>query len=177
MFVKPEVISEIEKIYAKTKYSPPHYLSMPESKGDSKKHPTQVVGNVGLYYVCYELSKRGWNAMPTARNAKGVDVVVYNQDATESHTIQVKALSKRSPVPLGGSLDHLIADFYVICRKVFEDEPETFIMTGQEIKDNVHVATTKRDGTLYRDGKVSIWLQPNSYEMYKDRWELVGDGY
>jgi len=28
----------------------------------------QIVGNTGLYYVCYELSKRGWNVMPTARN-------------------------------------------------------------------------------------------------------------
>jgi len=168
--------SELKKIVAKTKYSPPRYPSMPESKGDSKKHPTQVVGNVGLYYVCYELSKRGWNAMPTARNAKGVDVVVYNQDATESHTIQVKALSKRSPVPLGGSLDHLIADYYIICRKVFEGEPETFILTGEQIKDNVHIATKMRDGTPYKDGKVSIWLQPNSYEEFKDRWELIGDG-
>jgi hypothetical protein len=29
----------------------------------------QIVGNIGLYYVCYRLSCFGWNAMPTARNA------------------------------------------------------------------------------------------------------------
>ena len=50
----------------------------------------QLVGNIGLYYVCYELSRRGWNAMPTSRNARGVDVVIYNQAGTESHTIQSK---------------------------------------------------------------------------------------
>ena len=33
----------------------------------------QVVGNVGLYYVCYKLSLQGWNVMPTARNARGID--------------------------------------------------------------------------------------------------------
>jgi hypothetical protein len=32
----------------------------------------QVVGNVGLFYVCYRLSRLGWNVMPTARNARGV---------------------------------------------------------------------------------------------------------
>jgi hypothetical protein len=31
----------------------------------SKLNP-QVVGNVGLYYVCYRLSLDGWNVMPTA---------------------------------------------------------------------------------------------------------------
>ena len=34
------------------------------------KKSNQIVGNVGLYYVCYELSKRGWNVLPTSRNAK-----------------------------------------------------------------------------------------------------------
>jgi hypothetical protein len=28
----------------------------------------QLTGNIGLYYICYELSKRGWNALPTSRN-------------------------------------------------------------------------------------------------------------
>src|SRR5438552_2041836 len=65
----------------------------------------QVVGNVGLFYVCYRLSRFGWNVMPTARNAKGIDILIYSQDATRTHTLQVKALSKRNPVPLGGKLE------------------------------------------------------------------------
>jgi len=36
------------------------------------KNDAQVTGNVGLYWVCYQLSRMGWNAMPTARNARGV---------------------------------------------------------------------------------------------------------
>jgi hypothetical protein len=31
----------------------------------------QTVGNIGLHYVCYRLSRFGWNVMPTTRNAKG----------------------------------------------------------------------------------------------------------
>ena len=80
----------------------------------------QLVGNIGLYYVCYELSRRGWNAMPTSRNARGVDVVIYNQAGTESHTIQVKSLSKRNPAPFGGSLKSLIAEYIFIVNNVFE---------------------------------------------------------
>lgn len=39
----------------------------------------QIVGNVGLFYVCYQLCKRGWNAMPTSRNARGIDIIIYSQ--------------------------------------------------------------------------------------------------
>jgi hypothetical protein len=43
---------------------------------------TQTVGNIGLYYVCYQLSLRGWNVMPTARNSKGVDILTFSQNAS-----------------------------------------------------------------------------------------------
>ena len=43
--------------------------------------------------------------MPTARNARGVDIIAYSADASRFLGIQVKALSKRNPVPLGLSLD------------------------------------------------------------------------
>jgi len=42
----------------------------------------QITGNVGLYYCCYRLSLLGWNVMLTARNARGVDIIAYNKDAT-----------------------------------------------------------------------------------------------
>jgi hypothetical protein len=36
----------------------------------------QVIGNIGMYYAAYRLSQQGWNVMPTARNARGVDRVL-----------------------------------------------------------------------------------------------------
>jgi hypothetical protein len=65
----------------------------------------QVVGNIGMYYAAYRLSQQGWNVMPTARNARGVDLLAYDVNAHNYQGIQVKALSKRNPVPLGNSLD------------------------------------------------------------------------
>ncbi|HZW57961.1 MAG TPA: hypothetical protein VFF30_16850 [Nitrososphaerales archaeon] len=38
----------------------------------------QVTGNVGMYWVAYKLSSIGWNFMPTSRNAKGIDIVIYD---------------------------------------------------------------------------------------------------
>ena len=69
----------------------------------------QITGNVGLYYTCYELSRRGWNVMPTARNAKGVDIIAYNENADSYIGVQVKALKNKSAVPLGKSLEPVFA--------------------------------------------------------------------
>lgn len=80
-------------------------------------HPTldpQLTGKVGLYYCCYRLSLMGWNVMPTARNARGVDIIAYSRDASRFVGVQVKALSKRNPVPLGTSLDKVMGDFWII---------------------------------------------------------------
>lgn len=129
----------------------------------------QIVGNVGLYYVCYELSKRGWNVLPTSRNAKGVDVVIYNQKATQTLTIQVKALSEKNPVPFGSNLDNLIAEYVIICRKVFDEKPEMFIIKSNEVKEGIHKGE--------KDNKISYWLEPRNYEKYKDKWDTIGDGY
>lgn len=136
-----------------------------------KKLNSQTVGNVGMYYVCYHLSRLGWNVMPTARNAKGVDIIIYNQDASSTYTIQVKSLSKRTPVPLGSKLDNLFADWVVICRKIIDDSPECFILKPKEVKDIVD----KNE----KDGRISYWLQPKKYENEKffNKWERIGTGF
>lgn len=133
------------------------------------KTPNQIVGNAELYFVCYELTKRGWNVLPTSRNARGVDIVIYDEDAKRKHTVQVKALSKRDPVPMGTSLEHLIADFFIVCTKVFGPTPEVFIMRGCEVAELVHKGE--------KAGEASYWLEPKSYEAHKDAWDLIGTCY
>ena len=130
----------------------------------------QTVGNIGLFYVCYRLSRLGWNVMPTTRNAKGVDIIMYSQDAQRKLSIQVKALSRRAPVPLGTTLDHLFADYVVVCRRVIEEHPECFILTSDEVRELVHRGE--------KDGRISYWLQPREYEaqQFQEEWDRIGSG-
>jgi hypothetical protein len=130
----------------------------------------QTVGNIGLFYVCYRLSRMAWNVMPTTRNAKGIDIVMYSQDALQKLTVQVKALSKASPVPMSNKLDHLFADFVVVCRHVMRETPECFVMTPAEIRKLVHRGE--------KNGKVSFWLQPRDYatDEFREKWERIGWG-
>ena len=129
----------------------------------------QVVGNAGLYYCCYHLSLLGWNVMPTARNARGIDIVAYNHTATRFIAVQVKSLSKRAPVPLGNSLDKVMGDFWVIVNKVVS-EPSAFILLPSEIRELAHRGE--------KAGRVSYWLQPREYdqEEFRESWSRIGRG-
>lgn len=130
------------------------------------KHSTQVVGNSGLYLACYELSQRGWNVMPTARNAKGVDIIAYDADATSFRGLQVKALSKKAPVPLGQSLDKVMGDFWIIINNL-ATIPQTYILTPDEVMERAHRGE--------KEGRVSYWLQPRDYavDQFRDAWERI----
>lgn len=134
------------------------------------KLDTQIVGNVGLYYVCYNLSRMGWNVMPTTRNARGIDLVAYDKSGKEFGGIQVKALSRRNPVPLGTSLDKIMGDYWVIVNKLAGD-PTANVMRPDEVKYLAHRGE--------KDGRVSFWLQRTSYDSdeYKDAWSRIGFGH
>jgi len=132
--------------------------------------PTQTIGNIGMFYVCYKLSLFGWNVMPTSRNAKGVDIMIFSQNASRKFSIQVKTLSRRNPVPLGISLNNFLADYVVICIRNYPNEPICYVMIPSEVKELAHKGE--------KNGKVSYWLQPRAYEnsKYKENWVRIGHG-
>ncbi|MBV6390585.1 MAG: hypothetical protein JNIBNLAF_02316 [Nitrosomonas europaea] len=108
--------------------------------------------------------------MPTARNARGVDIIAYSRDASRFLGVQVKALSKRNPVPLGGNLDKCMGDFWVIVNKVTSQAPSAFVMFPSEVRDLAHRGE--------KDGRISYWLQPTSYDRpeYREAWARIGRG-
>jgi hypothetical protein len=148
-------------------------MPIPELSANHERASSQTVGNTGLFYVCYRLSFSGWNVMPTSRNAKGIDILVYSQDTSRMLTIQVKTLSKGSPVGLGNKLDHLFADFVVVCRHVLRKTPECFVLTSEEVRRLARQAYPKK-----KEGKVSFWLQPRDYgtDEFLEKWERIGLG-
>jgi hypothetical protein len=50
----------------------------------------QLTGNVGPVLLLLSAFPLGWNVMPTARNARGVDVIAYSADASRFVGVQVK---------------------------------------------------------------------------------------
>jgi len=137
----------------------------------SQKHAPQIVGNMGLFYACYQLSLLGWNAMPTSRNARGVDVICFSMDGRKMLTLQVKSLSrKKPPVPLGKSLDKIMGDFWVVVTNVASGRPECYILLPHEVRAMAHRGE--------KDGRVSYWLQPRRYavDSFREKWDRIGHG-
>ncbi len=108
--------------------------------------------------------------MPTVRNAKGADLYAASADESTVLPIQSKALSKRHPVPLGGSLDNLCSHWWVVTINANSDVPVSFVMTLDEVKAAAHRGENAA-------GKVSYWLQPRSYDdaTYRNAWHRLGE--
>ena len=126
----------------------------------------QVTGNIGLYWTCYHLSRTGWNAMPTARNARGVDIIAYDRNCSRRISVQVKTLSKRTPVPLGTSLDRIMGEFWVIVNNVIAS-PVAYVLVPSEVRRLAHRGE--------KEGRISYWLQPSAYctEDFRERWDRI----
>jgi hypothetical protein len=65
------------------------------ASGSFAKH---AKGTAGVHWVVSQLSLRGYVALPTTRNLKGVDVVAFNEKLSRFAFIQVKSTDK----PKGG---------------------------------------------------------------------------
>ena len=132
------------------------------------KLPNNIVGNTALYYVCYKLSARGWNVMPTTKNTAGIDAVCINRDGSLKRTIQVKGLTLRPAVPLGLNLDKIMGDFWVIVNSLGSDQPRTYILLPDEVR---------RLAVRNRSGKKAYWLPKRHYAMheYEEQWQRIGE--
>ena len=131
------------------------------------KLEAQIVGNIGLYYACYRLSRLGWNVMPTSRNTRGIDIVAHNRYRSHFVGVQVKTLSKRVPVPLGKNLNNIMGDFWIVVNNVMT-EPRAFVLLPMEVKNLAHRGE--------KDGRIAYWLQPASYdtEEFAEAWDRIG---
>ena len=128
------------------------------------KRPPQIVGNIGLYYACYQLSMLGWNVMPTARNARGIDIVCFSMDGTRMRTVQVKSLSKRTAVPLGQDLAKVMGDFWIVVNSLETDQPQAFVLLPHEVR-----------AMAAQDGKGAYWLERKKYDAdeFAEKWSRV----
>ena len=142
----------------------------------------RIVGSIGLYHACCELSRRGWRVTMTrrgwkhiSRNIGGVDINLLNKSATRNLTIQIMAVFDSTSVPLGDEIDNLSADFVMICTRTKNKHktintvlsiPDIFIMAKEEI-----TSAATRDAS-----NKGYWLNESEYKLHKDKWEKIGFG-
>ena len=129
--------------------------------------PKQMVGNIGLYYVCYEMSRRGWYVLPTTRNTRGVDLVAYNEDWSQSITIQVKCLSKaKQAVGFGKEPLKFLADFLIVVEALLNrgSEPSVYIIPKHAIEPLINI-----------DGAGNVWIEHKRWAQpkFQNNWSVL----
>ncbi|WP_242560019.1 MULTISPECIES: hypothetical protein [Pandoraea] len=144
-------------------------LNVPENfVGElSGSYKNSMTGNAGLHYVTWQLSRRGWHAMPTIRNARGSDLIVTDAEETRFFGVQSKALSKRHAVPLGKSLDKLRSPWWIVTIHANSDRPECFVMTVDEVRA---LSTQDANGGAF-------WLSAKAYDRdeFREGWHRLGN--
>lgn len=107
--------------------------------------------------------------MPTVRNARGADLYAASDDEARVLPVQSKALSKRAPVPLGGSLERLCSHWWIITINANTAAPTCYVMTLDEVRSAAHRGVSAT-------GTVSFWLPPKAYALptYHEAWERLG---
>jgi hypothetical protein len=137
-----------------------------------QKRNNLITGNTGMYFVAYQLSRRGWNVMPTSRNARGIDLLAYDANARNFLGLQIKTLSRgRNAVPLGLH-PQFLGDWWIVVTNVGNiaevENPECFVLTPGEVK---------RGAVQDEGAPQACWLPWDYYskERFKD-WDRIGRG-
>jgi len=143
--------------------------------------PTILAGVAGEYFVAAELSRRGFIASISLRNTRGIDIIVTNQSASRSVTIQCKTnqLGKKSWVLNDKSESYFSkGHFYVFVVLGKADERPNFHIVPSEVvakyTKESHDIWLKTPGAK---GQQHVGTSMRKFsdldDKYLDRWDLL----
>lgn len=148
---------------------------------DCKTKP-QLAGVAGEYFVAAELSRRGYIASISLRNARGIDILATNGEASRSVTIQCKTSQSSGTswmlndkcesfksenhfyvfVVLGGLQErprYHVVPSAIVAKYIYEGHRDWLKKTG--VRGQPHVDTPMRKFD-------------DAANEYLERWELLG---
>lgn len=144
-----------------------------------KLHPT-LSGVAGEYLTAGELSRRGYLAAITLRNAKGVDIIATNSTATKSVAIQVKTrYSRGQSWVLSEKAETYYAEnlFYVFVSLNFGEPADFHIVPSKIVAKTIREHNRRWLSTLGRKGQrhnqTSMRTFLDAEQKYKSAWDLL----
>ena len=157
----------------------------------------QFKGNLGMFLVCAELSKRNLIAMPTSRNMQGYDVIVLNPETKLSLPLQVKCGGKNGfPIlkahwrDFEQMIEKKVLSAFVFVDILDPDKPNYFIASEGEMKELLK-SSINRVSQQYQLKNTTTWEQmlnkentenrnPRNWaielrwiEEYRGKWETI----
>ena len=146
---------------------------------------TGLTGAAGEYYVAAELSRRGWLATVTIKNAPGTDVLAQRRETKRTAAIQTKTSATGARWRLGAQDENVSPsddEWYVLVDLTREAErPDFYILPRNYVAAFLWVSHRRwlsipgRGGRKHRDNPqrtiVADWISDA-----KERWELLEHG-
>ncbi|CAI3236940.1 hypothetical protein DWUX_1727 [Desulfovibrio diazotrophicus] len=133
----------------------------------------QIIGNQGLHFVSFVLARKGFNVAITSRNAKGADILIYNEGCSIVKTIQIKSITIKQYINVGqtsekfGPEPKLMCDYWVFVNLSYA-YPRCSVYTKEELQPLVTV-----DNNPGKAGKWSWWLPSNVSDNCLDEWDKI----
>jgi hypothetical protein len=159
---------------------------------------TSLSGVAGEYLVAAELSRRGYVASLTLRNARGIDILASDGAASRSVGIQVKT---NQDSRLGWLLNRKAEDysednlFYVFVNLNGSGQPDFYVVPSEIVSKAVKesftwwLRTPGRRGQQHKDNPMRMFGDgalkpilkqlekrgnPTTVAGYRNRWDLLG---
>jgi hypothetical protein len=133
----------------------------------------QQGGLRGVYLVAAELSRLGYSVAPTARNAAGADLLVFDPATSRAASIEVKTNAKRASFWLVGERaqrSRSPSHFYTFLNIAASRE-------GGEVYEYYLVPSTvvAQETVVQQSSTGSIWysFMLKSAEKYRDAWDQL----
>lgn len=141
-----------------------------------------LCGTAGEYFVAAELSRLGYVASITLRNARGIDILASDADAKRSVGIQVKTTQRSSKewmLNKKAEKDSAANLFYVFVNLNHGKAPEYHIVPRATVAKYIRedyaawMKVPRRDGKSH-DPDNTLRKFRIEDEKYRDRWDLLG---
>ena len=148
----------------------------------ASKIPSVLAGVAGEYFVAAERSRRGWIASISLRNTRGIDILVTNQAASRSVTIQCKTSQKKGKgwIVSRNSETFFSSDHYYVFVGLggFSERPDYHVVPSKEVADQVRqshklwLETPGKNGQQHVDGPIRTFFDRE--DRFLERWDLLG---
>jgi hypothetical protein len=127
----------------------------------------QLTGIAAVNLVAARLALLGFNAMVTARNAAGTDILVENPATGRSISVQVKSNRRTGTFFLVGKRALAVERIYV-CVNIRagidgDSRPVCYIVPGRFMRNHRRIGRRRKS--------VWYWVDRDDIERFRDRWE------
>ena len=145
--------------------------------------PTALIGAAGEYFVAAELSRRGWLATVTIKNAPGTDVLAQHADRPELLVaIQTKTttgkdswlLSKKDETPTSATHEWYV----LVAMGALADRPSFYVMPRNHVAAYLWVghrnwlANSPSPAQSRKDSSMrNVFL--SEIQHYRERWDAL----